>query len=161
METRVVAVTAQHFTVNRKPRRRAQLGLALEGKAPRATPVPSTKQRETEIQRDILRLLKQHPSVAFAHRINTRVLDVPDEKSPTGTRPMRMAPKGHPDLCGMLKDGRALYVEVKAANGTLTEEQAAFLSLVNRYGGIGIVASSVDMVLRYLPLPRHATRATG
>ena len=81
-----------------------------------------------------------------------RVLDVVDKKAKTGTRPMRTAPKGHPDLSGMLRGGRALYVECKSSVGKLTEEQAAFLSLVNQHGGLAFVARSVDDVLKHLPL---------
>ena len=51
-----------------------------------------------------------------------------------------------------LKDGRALYVEFKGSSGSLTDEQMAFLSRVNKFGGLGFVARSVEDLLRYLPL---------
>jgi len=135
-------------------RRRAQYALAFEGGKPKARVVREDTRRETDIQRDVLRLLQLHPSVAMAHRINTRVLDVDDAKSRTGRRPLRTAPTGHPDIAGMLRDGRALYVEVKAARGELTEQQAKFLERVRTAGGVAIVARSVDDVLAALPMPR-------
>ena len=107
---------------------------------------------EKDVQAAVLALLLKHPAVAFINRINARVLDVVDKKAKTGTRPMRTAPKGHPDLSGMLKTGRALYVECKSSIGKLTEEQAIFLSLVNQHGGLAFVARSVDDVLKHLPL---------
>ena len=108
---------------------------------------------EGEVQRAVMAMLAHHPRVAFAHRINTRVLDVVDKRQPKGTRPMRTAPKGHPDIAGMLTDGRALYVEVKrASGGSLTPEQSDFLSRVEKHGGVAIVARCVDDVLDVLPL---------
>lgn len=107
---------------------------------------------EKDVQAAVLALLVKHPEVAFINRINSRVLDVVDKKSKKGTRPMRTAPKGHPDLCGMLKGGRALYVECKSSIGKLTDEQANFLSAANHFGGLAFVARSVADVLKYLPL---------
>lgn len=131
--------------------RRAQYALAFDGKRARARVVREDARKEVDIQRDVLRLLQVHPSVAFAHRINTRVLDVQDAKSRTGKRPLRTAPNGHPDIAGMLRNGRALYVECKAAKGQLTEQQERFLEQVRAHGGVAIVARSVDDVLAVLP----------
>lgn len=146
----IEAMTAQHFTVNRT--RRTQLGLRLGPRKPRATTIDDHR-RESEVQRDAIALLAKHPSVAFAHRINSRVLDVADKNSKTGTRPMRTAPKGHPDIAGMLKDGRALYIECKSSAGTVTDEQMAFIQRVNQFDGLAFIARSIDDVLRHLPLP--------
>jgi hypothetical protein len=134
-------------------RRRAQFALPLDGGKPRARAVPGDTRRETDIQRDVLRLLQLHPSVALAHRINTRVLDVADAKAKRGTRPLRTAPTGHPDIAGMLRDGRALYVECKSARGALSEAQERFLDQVRAGGGVAIVARSIDDVLAALPMP--------
>lgn len=53
---------------------------------------------------------------------------------------------GGSDLIGWTKDGKFLAVEVKTDKGRLTTEQTAFLSAVNKSGGIGICARSVDDV---------------
>lgn len=139
-----------HWIPNRRTKRRAQLGLALTAERTRPTAVGDNV-AEAEVQRAVLALLAKHPAVAFAHRINSRVLDVADKRSKTGTRPMRTAPKGHPDIAGMLRNGRSLYVECKSTRGEPTDEQAAFLQAVNKHGGLGFIARSVDDVLRHLP----------
>lgn len=137
-------------------RRRAQYALAFDGTKPRAKVVREDTRKETDIQRDILRVLKLHPAVAWAERFNSRVVDVTDKRSKTGMRPMRMAFKGCSDILGQLKPrngeviGAFLAVEVKRPGGMLTEEQAAFLSVVNKNGGFGICARSVTTVLEEL-----------
>lgn len=55
--------------------------------------------------------------------------------------------KGGSDLIGWTTDGRFIAVEVKSASGRLTPEQANFLEQVNKAGGIGICARSVEEVL--------------
>ena len=140
----------QHFTVDRP---HAKQGHLFAPKRSRFINVAPQKESETDIQRCILELLSKHPSVAFAHRINSRVLDVDDKNSKTGKRPMRMAPKGHPDIAGMMRTGQALYIECKSATGTLTEEQACFLSRVNAHGGMAFIARGVNEVLRHIPWP--------
>lgn len=107
---------------------------------------------EAEVQRAVLQLLRKHPLVGWAHRFNSRVVDVVDKKSKKGTRPMFMSFKGCPDILGQLKTGAFLAIECKSTIGKLTPEQAEFLSLVNQHGGLAFVARSVDDVLKYLPL---------
>lgn len=52
--------------------------------------------------------------------------------------------KGSSDLIGLTRDGRFLAIEVKTERGKLSQEQKAFLAMVNRMGGCGIVARSVQ-----------------
>lgn len=53
--------------------------------------------------------------------------------------------RGSADLVGILGPaGRLFALEVKAPGGKLTNEQAAWLALVRRFGGFGCVAHSVD-----------------
>ena len=140
----------QHFTVNRKRGRRAQASLpfALEyvpGQASKG--VRGVK--ETEIQRGVLRALELHPKVAWCRRLNVGAGRLANEDGTAG-RFMRFAFKGCSDIIGQLKSGVVLAVEVKAAGGRLREEQAAFLALINKHGGVAFVACSVDDVMRYL-----------
>lgn len=107
---------------------------------------------EGDVQRDVLKLLRRHPRVAWAHRFNSRVFDVQDKRSKTGMRPMRAAFKGCSDILGQLKDGRLLAIECKSTTGKPTDEQAAFLDVVNRHGGVGFIARRTDDVLVHLPL---------
>jgi hypothetical protein len=52
--------------------------------------------------------------------------------------------EGSSDLIGLTDTGRFLAVEVKAPKGKLREGQESFLEMVQRLGGIGIVAKSVE-----------------
>jgi len=134
-------------------RRRRQFALPLDASFKDESTRTPGGPLESEVQRAVLDMLARHPRVAFAHRINSRVLDVVDKRKPGNTRPMRTAPKGHPDIVGMLTDGRALYVECKrASGGRLTPEQADFLSRVANHGGVAIVARCVEDVLAQIPL---------
>ena len=144
---------AQHFTTSgrrRATQRPLQFGAGDD--------VPGTKHArgdkllEADVQRAVLALLKQHPRVAWAHRFNSRVLDVPDRNSKSGFRPMRMAFKGCADILGQLKDGRLVACECKSTTGDATDDQLAFLSLVNKFGGVGFIARHPDDVLKYIPL---------
>ena len=51
---------------------------------------------------------------------------------------------GGSDLLGWTKDGRFLAIEVKGPKGRVTSQQTLFLDAVNRAGGVGIVARSVN-----------------
>jgi hypothetical protein len=52
--------------------------------------------------------------------------------------------EGSSDLIGISDTGRFLAVEVKAPKGRVTEGQESFLEMVQRLGGIGIVAKTVE-----------------
>lgn len=54
--------------------------------------------------------------------------------------------KGLPDIAGVLKGGRAFYIEVKAQSGKVSESQQAFIDRVTELGGLAIVARSVNDV---------------
>jgi hypothetical protein len=57
---------------------------------------------------------------------------------------------GISDILGVLRGGRALAIEVKAPKGVVSPEQEEFLALVNRSGGLGFVARSVEDVQKHL-----------
>lgn len=88
---------------------------------------------------EVLQALKHHPAVAWVERQNTGAAKV-------GGRFIRFGWRGCSDLLGMLKDGRLLAVEVKAPKGKLKAEQAEFLSLVRRFGGVAFVATDCRVV---------------
>jgi hypothetical protein len=50
---------------------------------------------------------------------------------------------GMSDICGILPNGRALFVECKTASGRLTLLQSAFLVMVRGQGAVGIVVRDV------------------
>jgi hypothetical protein len=61
-----------------------------------------------------------------------------------GARFVRFGFVGCSDLIGQLRDGRFLAIECKNEEGTLTEEQTAFLERVNRHGGVAGMVRSID-----------------
>ena len=105
---------------------------------------------EADVQRAVLALLAVHPKVAFAGRFNSGAVLTEhtgrDGKSKRGFYRMNSIP-GFSDIHGMLKSGRALYVEVKRRGEHLRPEQATFLELVRLHGGLGIVAYDVRQVV--------------
>lgn len=102
---------------------------------------------EAAVLRAVLKALAYHPAVAFAHRINTGMFATGED----GKRCVRSAPKGHPDIVGMLRGGRALYIECKSSTGRTTLLQDDFLQRVREHGGVAIVARSVEDVMAALP----------
>jgi hypothetical protein len=54
--------------------------------------------------------------------------------------------KGVSDVVGVGPLGKFYAVEAKTPNGMVSDEQADFLALVNRLGGYGIVARSLEDV---------------
>lgn len=70
-----------------------------------------------------------------------------------GRRFVRFGWKGCSDLLGMMRDGRLLAVECKAAKGKMRAEQAGFLPLVRRFGGVAFLAHGCRDELRELPAP--------
>lgn len=103
---------------------------------------------EKDIQAAILELLETHPRVAWAERMNTGGME---RENADGTkRYIRFAFEGCSDIIGQLKDGRFLAVEVKRPGRYPTHAQRAFLAMVNAHKGVGIIAFSVDDVVRSL-----------
>lgn len=108
------------------------------------TPVrAANKHLEADALAEVLKALRGHDAVAWAHRQNTGAAKV-------GGRFVRFGWKGCSDIIGMMRDGRLLACEVKAPKGKLRTEQAEFLSLVQKHGGVGFVARNCVDVLRGL-----------
>lgn len=93
---------------------------------------------------EVLRALRHHPAVAWAHRQNSGAFTTSEGQF------VRFGWPGCSDLIGQLRDGRLLAVEVKAPAGRLRPEQADFLALVNDAGGCAFVARSCADVVREL-----------
>jgi predicted RecB family endonuclease len=53
---------------------------------------------------------------------------------------------GVSDILGVLKGGRFLAIEVKAAKGRVSPHQQLFLDSINGAGGLAFVARSVEEV---------------
>ena len=107
-------------------------------------PIPRTNDRpEAAALVEVLKVLRNHPAVAWCERQNSGAAKV-------GGRFIRFGWRGCSDVLGMMKDGRLLAVECKAKGGRLRPEQAAFLDLVRRFGGVAFVAYDCRDVLRVL-----------
>ena len=107
-------------------------------------PIPHTNNRpEAAALVEILKVLRNHPAVAWCERQNTGAAKV-------GGRFIRFGWRGCSDVIGQLKDGRMLAVECKAPGGRLRPEQQEFLSLVRRFGGVAFMAKDCRDVLREL-----------
>ena len=86
---------------------------------------------EAQVERDILRYLQLRGIFAW----------------PTHGPRNKPAVPGTPDIIGALPDGRMLAIEVKAADGVVSEVQAEFLAGLVRCRVRVLVARSVDDVI--------------
>lgn len=69
------------------------------------------------------------------------------------SRPIQFGLAGQCDISGIISpSGRRLEIEVKAENGRLAERQKLFGAMIERMGGVWIVAKSVQDVYRELEL---------
>lgn len=107
---------------------------------------------ERAIQGQILQYL--HYRGIKAYRINAGMIPTGEKRS---RRMIRLAPKGSADIWGVLpadrdgnNAGRAIFVEVKAKGGKLTQFQELFLQEMKEQGAVCIVARSIDDVEREL-----------
>lgn len=98
---------------------------------------------ESDTQRAILRFLHIHPAVKWAQRMNVGMMK-------KGPHYVRFGFKGLSDVIGQVRGGGFLAIEVKDATGKVSAEQKQFLDMVNKSGGIGLVARSLDDVKNVL-----------
>ena len=105
------------------------------------------KATEADVLRQIMLWGKKHGAaagIAHAFRVQSGVVKV-------GGRMVRMSPEGTPDICGYLKCGHHIGVEVKKAAGKPTLKQEEALAMIRIFGGVGIVARhprDVEIALR-------------
>lgn len=97
--------------------------------------------KEADIQRAILDYLAFKKYVAFK---------VPSGGIKIENRFIRMAKAGTSDIIGCSPTGRFIAIEVKKKSNKPTPAQLEFLDEVHRNNGIGIVAYSLDEVMRLL-----------
>jgi len=65
-------------------------------------------------------------------------------------RPIKFGVNGQADITGLLADGRRLEVEVKGKGGRQSDAQKAFQGIIERMGGVYVLARCVDDVERTL-----------
>lgn len=121
----------------------AAMGLDKPERTRRKAPVTVVRgASEAQVLNAVLALLRRHPAVAWAHRMNTGAATF-------GEQFVRFGFLGCSDILGQMKDGRLLAVECKAeSGGKLSDAQRDFLLLVRKYGGVaGVVRSAVEAAL--------------
>lgn len=57
---------------------------------------------------------------------------------------VRFGVPGQGDVSGILRGGRRLEIELKTPRGRQSEEQLAFQQMIERFGGLYVLARSVD-----------------
>ena len=92
---------------------------------------------ESQILGEIMLYLRHHPKVKHGSVTRMNVVGYGGGWGKSG-RP------GMFDLWATLTDGRALWVEVKAADGVVSDEQWAFKAMVEGAHQVAIIARGVD-----------------
>lgn len=95
---------------------------------------------ERQIQAAILWEFGSHPRIRLWRQSSGLFL------SPAGCRPVRAGIPGCADLSGILADGRRLEIEVKGPRGRQSARQRAFQKMIERFGGVYILARSAEDV---------------
>ncbi|MBO9539662.1 hypothetical protein J7643_03620 [bacterium] len=94
--------------------------------------------REAEIQAAVLRVLGARPDLRLWRANSGAAID-----SRTG-RMVRFGIPGQADLSGILASGRRLEIEIKGPRGSQTPEQLHFGAMITRFGGLYVVAHSLE-----------------
>jgi len=83
----------------------------------------------------------------FAKRVNTGGVPVWDKNKKF--KCFRPSPnKGIPDIIGCTKEGKMIACEIKAKGGRISEEQQNFINEVIKRKGIGIIAYSIEDLIK-------------
>ena len=98
----------------------------------------------TELVKDILR--------EFGARTDLRIWSQNTGAARTKTgQVVKFGIKGQADLSGvMLPGGRRIEIECKTGNATQTKEQIRWQAMIEKYGGLYVLARGVDDVRRAL-----------
>ena len=107
--------------------------------------------KEKRLQNEILRAFGTKRWMRL-WRANTGVAQI-------GSRVVRFGVPGQADLTGILPGGVRLEVEVKSDRGRQTEDQRNFQRMIERFGGVYVLARSVDDVERALRLAGYDVEA--
>jgi hypothetical protein len=107
---------------------------------------PSNPASEAQIQKAILAALQIHPAVALIYRVNSGTFAQTNRNG--SKRYIRAnSQRGMTDLCGTMKNGRSIYIEVKSATGKVQPHQAFFIEQARNAGAIAGIARSVEDAL--------------
>lgn len=117
------------------------------------TPGPKRAQAapERDVLNAVLAMLRTHPAVAWAARVNSGAYKTPDGRF------IRFGFAGCPDILGQMKCGQFLAIECKSDIGRATEDQAAFIDKVLKFGGKAGIARCVEDALAIVDAPGVVT----
>lgn len=119
---------------------------------------------ESEVLRDVMKLLNHHSQVALVWRQNTGAHSFRDDNG--RKRFVRYGFVGASDIMGMMRGGSFFAVETKKQDYKPQGEkqkhhfidQLEFLCKVNRAGGLGVLADDWQIVSRCIDNPADAAR---
>lgn len=115
----------------------------------RAAPKPSGNPTEAQVLKAVMAFLRAHPKVATVWRQNSGVFA--EQNRDGSTRYVRAnTARGMSDIAGFLKDGRALFVEVKSLTGRIQPHQQQFIDQAKLAGAVAGVCRSVDDAIALL-----------
>lgn len=110
------------------------------------------------MERDLLHLILStwgaHPQLRI-WRANTGVgwfaNGQPARKTDPGAYPVKFGTPGQGDISGLvLPSGRRLEIETKTERGRQSDDQKSFQTMIERFGGLYVLARSLDDVDRAL-----------
>ena len=107
---------------------------------------------EHDVQVSILAVLRRHPKVAKAIRYNAGTFRLPGAHGERDRWFKANDCPGHSDIAGVLKGGRAFYLEVKKPGKSSKpgDAQDTFLCEMAFAGALAAEVSSVDQVIKLL-----------
>ena len=107
---------------------------------------------EHDVQVSILALLRRHPKIAKAIRYNAGTFRLAGAQGSADRWFRANDCPGHSDIAGVLKGGRAFYLEVKRPGKSTKpgDAQDKFLCEMAFAGALAAEVSSVDQVIKLL-----------
>ena len=103
---------------------------------------------EKPIQNEVMRAFSTRPDMRL-WRANAGVAKFEDERTGQERR-VRFGIPGQADLSGLMNDGTRLEIEAKAPGKKQTLQQQNFQNMIEDFGGIYILAYSVQDVVKGL-----------
>ena len=120
-----------------------ELGLTPPRTRPTGKVATDGKPSEQAIVNAVLKMCRLHPRVAMVWRQNVGMAEFDGQ-------PVRFGFVGQPDICGFLRTGRALFMEVKRPGRKMTEAQAWFMQQAQDAGCCAGCVTSVDEAVALL-----------
>lgn len=102
---------------------------------------------EKDIQDQILSFLQYQRGFFWRNNTGASKYEGKDKFGNKKDRFIRYGKKGQCDISGILPDGRRFECEVKRPGNKPSEEQVTFIDAINYWGGVALIAYSLDDVV--------------